>query len=346
MKSCVCERRYFMKKKLPLITFLLLLALAIAVGVYRHFSSKTPLNDSYVNGNTAGNLYNTGLFCENGGTIFFSNPSDKNRLYSMDADGANLKKLSNDVATYINADEHYIYYVRNNLSDSSPFSFLNINTDSLCRIDKKGKETLVLDTEPSLYASLIGNYIYYLHYDKTDATSLYKVKIDGTELQQVDKNPYYTCAADGQYIYYNGLENDHNIWRLNTVSDSIDTVYLGNCWMPTVTDNSIAYFMDCDNGYKLAKVDLNSEEKVILCDDRIDCYNLSGSYIYFQRNNSPALCRIRTDGSDYTVIKEGIYSDINVITDSVYFRDFNSGQMYRADAENLSVEPFEPGIAE
>ena len=67
-------------------------------------ATKTKMNQGYVNGNTASNLYNGGLFCEYNDVIFFSNPSDGGKLYSMDSNGNNLKKLTDDVATYINAD--------------------------------------------------------------------------------------------------------------------------------------------------------------------------------------------------------------------------------------------------
>ena len=124
---------------------------------------ETKMNEGYVNGNTAGNLYNGGFFCEHNGVIFFSNPSDGGKLYSMDSNGKNLKKLSEDVATYINADENYVYYVRNNAGESLDFNFVAFHRNALVRIDHDGKHPLILDTEPCLYASLIGNYIYYIH---------------------------------------------------------------------------------------------------------------------------------------------------------------------------------------
>lgn len=103
-----------MKKKTPFLVLFLLLTIAAALGIYRHLSEKTKFNETYVNGNVAGNLYNSGLFCENDGTIFFSNPADENKLYSMNSDGSNVKKLCDDTALSINADANYVYYVRNN----------------------------------------------------------------------------------------------------------------------------------------------------------------------------------------------------------------------------------------
>ena len=67
-----------MKKILPVILLLCVLATAVGFGVYYHIQTQTKFNDGYVNGNNAGNLYNDGLFCESNGTVFFANPSDVN----------------------------------------------------------------------------------------------------------------------------------------------------------------------------------------------------------------------------------------------------------------------------
>ena len=174
-------------KKLPVIlTIGLIVIVASVFSVVYHYQNKTKYNESYVNGNTAGNLYNAGLFCESNGTVFFANPDDKYRLYSMDLDGSNLAKLSDDTVMYINADSHYVYYVRNNEHNSTHFNFFSFNNNSLCRIRRDGKQLVVLDPDPCIYASLVGNYIYYLHYDKDHATTLYKVGIDGEDRQMVN----------------------------------------------------------------------------------------------------------------------------------------------------------------
>lgn len=341
-----------MKKRLPIIIFILLLVLAIAGGVFFYLSGKTKFNDGYVNGNTAGNLYNGGRYCEYDGTLYFANPSDRDALYSMDLDGGNLTKLCDDVVSFINVDEHYIYYIRNNPgTHGDAFSFLSVNTNSLCRIDRDGSEDSIktLDSNPCLYASLIGDYIYYVHYTAEDGSSLYKVKIDGSNCQQVNKNPYFTCSANGQYMYYNGIDGDHYIWRLNTADDSNGMLYGGNCWMPIVADESTAYFMDCDNNYAIACVDLTTGEKTLLSEDRVDWYNVYGDYIYFQRNDAehPALCRMRTDGTDYKELVDGNYMNISVTSTHVYFQDFISEQTFcMSKASGSKPEPFDPGIAQ
>lgn len=126
----------------------------------------------------------------------------------MDTNGNHLKKLSYDRVMYINADDHYVYYVRNNENNGTGFDFFSYARNSLCRIDQNGENTKILDKDPCLYASLVGNYIYYLHYDDKDATTLYKIGIDGEGRKKVYSPYIFTCSTLGQYIYTSGTESD------------------------------------------------------------------------------------------------------------------------------------------
>ena len=210
-------------------------------------------------------------------------------------------------------------------------------------IDGKGKPE-ILDDDPCMYASLVGNYLYYLHYDTTDATTLYKVKIDGKEKEQVEKQSYFTASTDGQYIYYNGLTDNHNIYEMDTSNDHAKVIYEGNCWMP-VKDGNNLYFMDCENDYRIAKVDLTNGEKTLVTDCRVDCYNVTGDKIFFQKNDktNPAICCINTDGSNYQELKEGNYTAINVTSTYVYFKDFTTKTPYYTSvAAPGNVQIFNP----
>lgn len=333
-----------MKKKLPWLITAAVAILLIILGVIHSFSTKTKFNETAVNGNTAGNLYNRGLFCEYDGVVYFANPEDNFTLYSMPVSGGVAEKLNDDVVTYLNADEHYLYYARNNITKDTKdsetrgntFDFLHWDSNSLCRTNHKGKKLQVLEHDPSMYAALLGNYLYYIHYDTKTASTLYKVKIDGSEREQVDSHPYYTCAAKGNTFYYNGLENDRNLYAYYTSSDTSQLLCKGDFWMPII-DGSIVYFMDPSDNYRLAKVDLNTSEKQTLTEDRIDCYNLYGSYIYYSSNNDPGLFRMKLDGSQREKIFSGACTDINVTSKYVYFRTFEEESIYYYTPTNGNV---------
>lgn len=318
-----------MKNKFKFIILAIIIIILLLPPIYQYFSGRTHFNDSFANGNSAGNLYNNGIFCEYQDTIYFSNPNDNHYLYSMDVHGGNLKKLTDDVASFINADGHYVYYVRNNTGTGSNFDFLHVNTNSLCRYDLKTGKILVLDANPSIYASLIGNYIYYIHYDTETASTLYRVKIDGSQKEQVDSSPYFTCSANGQYFYYNGIEKDHNIYQMDTSTGISNLICSGNYWMPSA-DNENIYFVDCENNYSLVKINRSSNSPISLGTDRIECYNVYKDTIYFQRNNlngDAALCSMNTDGSNYQVIMEGNFTNINITSEYVYFSEVNNSNI-------------------
>ena len=336
-----------MKKFLTLFFGFLCVAGILSFWFYSAQLSKDKYNEGYVNGNTAGNLYNNGSFCEYDGTIFFANANDGMKLYRMNPDGSEIEKVSDDSAAFINADENYIYYTRTGDNSESQFAFLNIYTHSLCKIRRDGRgEVKVLDTDPCMYASLVGNYLYYIHYNSTEASSLYSIKNDGEEKQMVFPQTYFTCCTDGQYIYYNGLEDDHNVYCFDTAAKSQSLVFEGNCWMPIV-EGDYVYFMDCDDSYSLARGNLKTGEKITLVDEWVDCFNVHNGVIYFQRNSSePAFCSVNTDGSNYQVLKQGIYTQIHTVGDLVFFKDFSSTQFYKMSVRDGWISPFDPPVAE
>lgn len=302
-----------------------------AFGISFLMKDTTIYNEGYVNGNTAGNLYNGGMFCEHNGTIFFANPKDGNKLYSMDSNGENLKKLSNDVANYINADDNYVYFVRNNVGESLDFEFFSFYRNALCRMTHDGSNVKILDTDPCNYVTLIGNYLYYLHYDSEDASTLYKIKIDGTDRQQVRKEAFFTCCAQGQYFYYNGNNTSGSIFRFDTANDSASVIYEGNCYKPTVdATGTDIYFIDGNQNTALVHTNTNFDETTVVTADQIDSYNVYGDYIFYQKydGENSGLCMIKKDGSEYRMIKKGDFKQIHVTEQLVFFTDYHSGDTY------------------
>ena len=150
-----------MKSKIRGIILVLILIAAVVCGLlFYRLHSKFPYNEADVNGNLPGNLYNSVCFCERGNFIYFCDPQDNYSLYSMNKEGGELTKLTNDYVTYINADDNFIYYIRNNVLGSAQSSIFRWNTNSLCRISKSGGDPEVLENDPCIYACLSGNYLY------------------------------------------------------------------------------------------------------------------------------------------------------------------------------------------
>ena len=71
----------FIIEKLKLVFAITVIAIVAIVIIVNRINSKIQYNDEYVNGNTAGNLYNGGYFCEKDGVIYFANPDATNRNF-------------------------------------------------------------------------------------------------------------------------------------------------------------------------------------------------------------------------------------------------------------------------
>ena len=289
-------------------------------------------------------MYNGGLFCEHNGVVYFANLQDAGRLYSMDPSGNDIKKISDDSVKYINADDNYIYYVRDNTNRDTQYYFSSFNNNSLCRLSIKGHKLKILDEDPCIYASLIGNYIYYLHYDEKNATTLYKVCIDGTDRKQVKNHYVFTCSASGQYFFFNSPK-DGKLYKMDTDTDQEELAFDCNCYKPIVDDDN-AYYLDVNQNNALVHTSLSTGKPITLSKDFIELYNVYGSYIYYQRGGSnPALCMIKNDGSDFKEIALGEYTNINVTSYYIYFQDFKTGNVYYTPTSNPGeISDFSPGM--
>lgn len=335
-----------MKKYLKFIILGLIVILLIAFGVFRHFKNKVPLNEGYVNGNSAGNLYNAGLFCEKDGVIYFANPDDGNALYSKNKATGRTKRLCNDTVMYLNVDSHYVYYIRNNTKLSNGSSFFSYNNNSLCRIPKDGGNVVILDEAPCLYASLLGNYLYYMHYDTKDATTLYKVKIDGSEKpQQVLDHYVFTCCAKDRFFYFHGTDTDGWVHKFDTSSDTVSVSLDTNTYKPIV-DGDWVYYIDPERNNGLSRSSLTTNEKQMLTNDSADCFNVSGNQIFYHRYapGEGALCVIDIDGNNFAEIAPGNFEAINITTANLYFKRYGTNEIFEAPlSAPTSFHSFNPG---
>ncbi|MFV0464760.1 MAG: DUF5050 domain-containing protein [Lachnospiraceae bacterium] len=311
-----------MSRIIKILIAVVIVILLAGSALYQYKNGATKFNDGFVNGNSQGNLYNKGLFCELNGIVYFSNPLDHYFLYSMTVDGHDYKLLYDDIVSYINTDGTYIYYVRNNRNKDTQFSFLNYNMNSLCRYDPSSDSVKILDSDPSTYASLSGNMLYYIHYDSEEASRVYRIRIDGKYKEEVFAAANLTCGMEGQYLYYAGVEQDHDLHRYDTESGAETTLLKGNLWNPIVVEPYV-YYMDAEADYALKRTNLTSGETLSITTDRVDCFNVYNDTIYFQRNGSePALCRINTDGTSFEQIASGNYTNINITSYAVYFTEY------------------------
>ncbi|MFA9464202.1 MAG: DUF5050 domain-containing protein [Velocimicrobium sp.] len=332
-----------------IITLTLLCTIFIGIVCFSYFSTRTVKNEDNAIGNTASNLLNGGLFCENDGKIYFSNPNDDGALYVMNSDMSNFKKLSNDNCSYINATNHYLIYVRDNHArKNTTGEFFNFNTVGIFRLDKKnGNNIKQLYGKPAGLTSLKGNYVYYQHYNAKEGLHFYQVDIDSNHEKELLKEAIAPASFGKNCLYYNGVDNDHDIHSMNLDTKSISTVYSGNCYNIVTTDNYI-YFLSLSNDYAIARANLDGSHASILEKERCSFFNLSPDekYLYYQVDggDNNRLCRMNLATLETEPLKEGNFNSIHVTDHYVFFRKFDTNHFYYITTATGKIERFNPDV--
>jgi hypothetical protein len=326
---------------------LIIAAVAIVggLGYYKYINTVTYFNEPGTNGNTIGNLYGNGLFCEYDGVVYFANASDFNRLYKMNPDETDIDIVANDCVYFINADSHYLYYSRNGNKDFSQMGFLNVNINSLCRLARRNGKVTILDDANCNAAALAGNRIIYYHYDSDEATTVYSVNIDGSERQQLSKSSLDPRCVVGEKLYYSGVERDHNLHSMNL--DTKDSSYVNNLnlWFPLIEGNTL-YYMNLDDNNRIYRSGINGDNPNGITTYGTSGFNISGNYLYYQsvKGNPDGLYRVDLNTGAEVLLAEGQYNNINITSKYVYFSDFLSGTVFHSPIGTTQVSVFNPPI--
>lgn len=306
------------KKKNILILSVIFFVLAALLAATL-LAGRMPMNEKEVTGNTAGNLNNGGYFCEDNGIVYFANAYDHNSLYSMNTDETELKKLNSNSVSLINSGGDYLYYAMRSGANDDGLGFTR-GTAGIYRSRKNGKSVLCLARTHAVCMQLCGNYLYYEDYNTKTGLLTTKIKIDKSDKTTVSSHVINPASYSNGLIYYNSAEDDHYLYALNTESDTTALLWEGDLWNPIYQDGYV-YYMDVANNYRLCRYSLFDNVVEVLTNDRIDLFNVYGLIIYYQTNSKtePALKRMQLDGSYPETVAEGVYENINITSQYVYF---------------------------
>lgn len=326
---------------------LIVLTLVIYLGLFFYNLNRTYYNDENEIGNSAGNIYNGGLFSEQDGKIYFSNENADGRMYVMNSDCTNFKKLTDDKAVYINVDENYIYYVRaNNTRENNKGGLLVFYNTGVFRINQNGSGIKAISSKPGAYLTLKGNNLYFQRYDVGIGLYLYKYQIDGDLERLMVEDAVIPAAVTDNFLYYTGYSEDHNINEINLSSYTTHTKIEGTFLYPIFTANYI-YYMDGSHKYRIYRMNLDGSEATKLVNRRCSTYNItnSGKYLYYQvddtKNNG--IYRLNLETMQEERLKKGNFKQIHVTSHYVFFKDFDNTNTYVVEADGSpTVNLFEP----
>ncbi len=342
-----------MKNKIPyIILSVVFIGLFLSLIILSTLNQMTRQNDGTVLGNTAGNLYNGGLFCEYDGIIYFANHNDDNSLYRMNAaDCSDIEKLHHDRVCYLNADENYLYYSRmNHQKEEGSASIFTLFNTGLYRVNRSNAKNLQsILTKPCGLTLLYGNELFYQHYEEGEGLSLHRVGTDGENNIELSSEALLpACVVDGVF-YYSGVNKDHDLHVLNPDTGETSTLLERSTYLPIVREEGI-YFMTLGD-YAIHRYDLATATTMKLVSEPCATYNISndGRYLYYQvdRTDNNRICVLDLETMTSTTILEGDYSQIHVTSNYVFFTDFMETTVYAYATDNSGMlSMFNPPVEE
>ena len=292
--------------------------------------SSVPPNDPYEAGNSSGNLYNGGYFAEKEGIVYFSNQYDGGKLYSMNSDQTNIKKLSDGSVSFINVLGDYIYYYSETSGSQGGLGYVR-NGRGLYRTDIKGKETFSLTKTTTDGFLGLGDNLYFNSFNEAENSDNAIVTLETvTTSNQNQRTLLRDHVAIGGYyagnLYYAGMDQDHCLYAINTMDGSVVSVSSEWFYLPIISQSSV-FYLDLRDDYHLKSISLADGNVNTIVNERVDTYNIYNGIIYYQNvdpDGGYALKRVYTDGTGLETVADGVYCDINITPDYVYFRGFQN----------------------
>lgn len=335
------------KTMTKVLIFLASVTIIAFLAIFVYSSGRTYYNEEDEIGNTSGNIYNGGLFCEQDGRIYFSNDAADGKLYVMNLDCSNIKKIYDDKAVFINADDNYIYYVRaNNTRENSRGSIMMFYNTGVFRLNYNGSNLLAYTGDPGAYLMLRGNHIYFQRYDVNIGLYLYRYKIDGKEERLLLKDAVVPVTVQNNALIYTGYSGDHNINAMDLKSFTSRTSIAGSIAFPIYTDRAI-YYINMEDDYHIYRMNLDGSDPVPVIKKRCSTFNITndGRYLFYQvddgKHNGINRYDLKTEKND--TLMDGDYKQIHVTTNYVFFKDFDNTNTYIiGTGAGKSISTFNP----
>lgn len=333
-----------MKRKIITTFSIICIVLVFVItAIVVHFSSRIEKNPVGTIGNTAGNLYNGGLFCEDDGYVYFSNPYDSYALYRMRPDETEMEKLVTTETGSINAAGKYFYFYQKGSGSGEGFGYM-ISTTGVYRAEKENpKQIECLDRILSDTIVLADNTLYYNVAKQAEGVSLKKIDIDGENAEiLLNYNITPACVSNSALYFNNTVDNGH-LMQLPLGSKNAVDILAEDVYMPVI-DGTTVYYIDIHNNYALVSYDMMEGLKTILSKERTDMYNVTDLYIYYQTaGDTPQLKRVSKDGAFSEVVADGAFYNINATSQYVYFQKFGTDRpVYKTPVNGvIAIDTFD-----
>ncbi len=340
-----------MNKKLKhFFIFLIVISILVIAVLLVKITSRVPDNPIDYAGNTAGNLYNRGLFAEDENYIYFANIADNFRLYRVSHDLTDAVRLNKDSVEYLNPDASstYLYYsrinYRQNTNGNTVFDLLD---SGIYRYNLKNEGLSRLYTETCGMVLLGGNILFYQAHGSDGDFDFYSLPVNESNSDSALITNDYILPANYRngFLYYSGVTEDHGLYSMEPDSGTVSLFADVDCFRPILTESG-TYFLSLAHNYALFYLPDTSDTATLITNERVSSYNISkdGRFLFYQidggENNR--LCRYDIATEQETELLRGDFSNLNTVSDYLFFTDFNESVCYCYDISTGSLSQFMP----
>jgi predicted small secreted protein len=163
-----------------------------------------------------------------------------------------------------------------------------------------------------------GDWIYFRN--KYENFSLYKMKLDGSNITKVSNIDCHAINIIGEWIYFSNGSDEHRIYKMKTDGTQVVKInndkYVGRM---LVVGNWI-YYSDDSSAGRLRKIKLDGTGKTYISTKDAHDFNIIGETVYYREVSS--IYKSGTDGTKKVKLVDNVFNGVfQVEGDWVYYRN-------------------------
>ncbi len=199
--------------------------------------------------------------------------------------------------------------------------------------ETEGGEPVKLNSDPSYFINVIGDYVYYVN--ENDSFKVYRMKTDGSENEKIIDYTAYYMTVYKDSIYFVNYSDSQTIYKAALDGSNCHKIVNSICYYPVVAEDKL-YYIDYADNNSIVETDLEGEGKRTVDDKYYAAYlNYDDGALYYTN----AIAQNHKDGDDFlykTDISSGKTdvvvnvpcADVNIADGKIYYKNLKDSKMY------------------
>lgn len=278
-----------------------------------------------------------------GNAIYYPSSTDGNKIYKMDFDGKNSRKVSDATAISLNSDGKRLYYVDGETQNIH--SMLLNGTDRKVHSTRLAKDITIYKgwlyfNDQTLFS---GKYRVSISTGKEEVIYAIKSVASEATAPEIVEGTFISnrYVRSGEWIYY-GTEN--GVYRVHPDGSDKKKISSHGCASLVIVGNSI-YYVNMDYFWTIFRMNLDGTQPILVKDIPSSGIIVKDGWLYSTGYENGGLYRLKLDGSSYQYLTNKI-SDVDLVTDdSIIGR--RCGELciglYRINLDGSGLYNFETG---